>query len=369
MKIGIITFHAAFNYGSMLQAYALQTYLKSMGHTGVIINFRTMKQKMTYSPPIYFGSFIKALSSVKRLFLNPASIKGLNRKWNLFNIFLDKYLYLTKEYNTEDQLQNEHWNFDAIITGSDQIWNTQAFDFSEVYFATFAPEIKKIAYAPSMGPHPEHLNDIYLKSLLKDFSAISVREKKTADYLQKKRVVDNVRLVVDPTMLLSAKDYDILFDKTPLIQKPYIFYYTPGHVREEFLKIADEIGVALDMKVVYDTKYSGLIMSKYKNFYSYPEVGPSEFLNLIYNADFVVGASFHLIVFAILFKKNFYCINGDVDSRMNNLLTQLKLTDRIICVSDPLKKYLVDVDYTSADIALNELRKQSYEYLYKNLVL
>lgn len=40
MKVGIITYHRAHNYGAVLQCYALQEVLKRMGHDTQIIDYR-----------------------------------------------------------------------------------------------------------------------------------------------------------------------------------------------------------------------------------------------------------------------------------------------------------------------------------------
>lgn len=330
MKIGIITFHAAFNYGSMLQAYALQTFLEKKGHQVEIINFRPERQKKGYPKPLNFSSKLTTKQSVKRLLLAPSTILPLYKKWYLFDDFLHKHLNLTKEYSTLDELKAANFDYDVLITGSDQIWNTRAFDFSEAYFGKFVSEkTKKVAYAPSMGPEPESQDVSYLKKLLKGYSAVSVREERTKIFLVSNHIYDNVTVVLDPTMLLEGSDYDLLYGKKPLVNGDYIFYYTPGGVRHEFLSEASKIGKQLNLPVICDSCYSPGDLDRYDNVTPYIPVGPAEFLNLIKNAKFVCGASFHLMVFAILFQKNFCCMNGDVDSRMNNLMKECGCEDRI----------------------------------------
>ena len=89
MKIGIITFHASFNYGSMLQAWAMQTYMENLGHVVEIVNFRSKAQKNMYHRPIDSSSLINILSGFKRMLLHPSSILPLNKKWKLFDDFLN----------------------------------------------------------------------------------------------------------------------------------------------------------------------------------------------------------------------------------------------------------------------------------------
>lgn len=367
MKIGIITFHAAFNYGSMLQTYALQTFLEKAGHDVCIINFRQKSQKNGYPKPIDFGSFSNIKQSVKRLMFSPKSIKPLYKKWHLFDDFMHNWLNLTNEFNTLEELKQAKFEYDIIITGSDQIWNTNAFDFSEAYFGTFAgSNVKKIAYAPSMGPNPEELDVEYLKKLLKGYVAVSVREYRTKKFLVKNNICNNVSVVLDPTMLLKSSDYDRLIDDEPLIKEKYLFYYTPGGLRHEFLKEASKLGKQLKLPVICDTYYYKKEISRYDNIYSYPEVGPSEFLNLVKNATYICGASFHLMAFSILFNKNFSCLNGDVDSRMNNLMKSFGLEDRIWSIVDNSNNKLVEMTYFD-NLSLDKLRKQSEEFLNNNI--
>lgn len=360
MKIGIITFHASHNYGSMLQAYALQTYLERQGNKVEIINFRTPKQKAIYAKPLSWGSIHQLKQSVKRLLLDPHSVKVISKKWYLFETFLTRNMNLTREYNTIEELEEASFDYDYVITGSDQIWNTKATDFSEAYFATFT-KAKKIAYAPSMGPEPETQDAGYVKSLLKDYVAVSVREKRTKDFLETNNIYKPVELVLDPTMLLDAEDYESLCTQDPLIKGKYIFYYTPGGIRPEFMRIAQSIGEKYNLPVITDGTYYPNEMKDFLDIRQYKVVGPSEFLNLVKNAEVVCGASFHLMVFSILFHKNFYCINGDVDSRMNNLMRIMGLEERIISVNNKEKISSLECQYDTS--ILNKMKKESVKLL------
>lgn len=366
MKIGIITFHASFNYGSMLQAWALQTFLEKQGHEVKIINYRQKSQKTGYDKPITFSSLPNVKRSVKRILLAPATIGSLYRKWNLFDRFMQRWLNLTEEYNTLDELKQAHFGLDVLITGSDQIWNTTVFDFSEAYFGTFVDgNTMKIAYAPSMGPTPESQDVAYLKKLLNGYKAVSVREERTRNFLEDNSICGNVCVVLDPTMLLDAADYNVLYDKKPLIDGQYVFYYTPGFgPRHEFLREAAYIGKQLGLPVVCDNCYTPGALRGYYNVHPHVATGPAEFLNLVKNATVVCGASFHLMVFSIIFHKDFYCMNGDVDSRMNNLMKTLCLEDRIWSITDKGRNRIAPTEYTaaSAEAYLRE-KSKSQEFL------
>lgn len=367
MNIGIITFHASFNYGSMLQAYALQTYLTRLGHKVEIVNYRTKRQKAGYPKPIDFHSKYTTKESIKRLLIDPYSIKPLYKKWHLFDEFLNHKLNVTQEYNSIDQLKRTDFNFDILITGSDQIWNTKAFDFSEAYFGCFVGNnTKKIAYAPSLGPEPESLNPSYIKDLMKEFKAVSVREIRSKEFLENNNIYHPVVLVLDPTMLLDHNDYESMISRRPLVEKKYIFYYTPGRVRHDFLSEASKIGYKIGLPVICDNYYEPMDLKRYNNVFPYGSVGPLEFLNLIYNAEFVCGASFHLMVFSIIFKKKFCCMNGDTDSRMNNLMKIVDAEDHIWSIVDKSKNEILEstVDYNAN---LDKLIRKSKSFLLSNL--
>lgn len=176
--------------------------------------------------------------------------------------------------------------------------------------------------------------------MLKGYSAVSVREERTKRFIVDNGIFNNVEVVLDPTMLLEGCDYDMLYDKEPLVKGDYLFYYTPGGVRHEFLSEASKIGKELGLPVICESCYLPGDLSRYDNVTPYIPVGPSEFLNLVKNAKVVCGASFHLMVFSILFNKDFYCMNGDVDSRMNNLMKVCGCEDRIWSIKQ--KKCLSD---------------------------
>lgn len=361
MKIGIITFHAAFNYGSMLQAYAMQTFLERQGHQVEIINYRPEIQKKMYSKPLKWTDKGNIILSIKRLLFTPVDACKLYRKWYLFDSFLHKHLHLTKEFVSLDELKENSFDIELLITGSDQIWNTNAIDFSEAYFGTFINgKAGKIAYAPSMGPSPETQDVNYLKTLLQGYDAVSVREERTKHFIVDNGMFKDVEVVLDPTMLLEGCDYDSLYGNEPLVKGEYIFYYTPGGARHEFLQIAERLGMKYNLPVIVENSYTPGDLKRYKYIKPYSAVGPSEFLNLVKYSKIVCGASFHLMVFAILFNKEFFCINGDIDSRLNNLMRITGNEDRIISIHSPIKfpksiSHLYDMKKISVSFLLNSI--------------
>lgn len=363
MRIGVISFHASHNYGSMLQAWALQTYLEIQGHEVEIVNYRSKIQRVVYHRPISFVRSDVALASMKRLLMYPQSIRPLYKKWHLFENFLAEELKTTEEYHTIEELSELNNHYDLLICGSDQLWNTNAPDSGEAYYGNWF-QGKKISYAASLGQEPEKCNREFLHLQIHGFDAVSLREQRSMDFLLQNGIIQNGCVVCDPTLLLDAQDYDTIVADEPLIKGDYVFFYTPVGLPYDYFDIASNIGRELGCKVITEKAYYPKDIQKYGNIEPYIPTGPKEFINLIRYAKCICGGSFHLQVFSILFQKDFYCINGDKDSRTNHLLNQFGLEDRIISLSEPKFRAPLKVDYKNGtDQALNDYRKTSVQFL------
>ena len=314
-KVGILTFHASYNYGSMLQAFALQHILKNFGYESKIINFRTEKQKKIYS----FDRKIKSFKEfVRQILLFPYK-KDLSKKNDKFESFLNNYLSCTKEYSSLKQLKEENFKFDYYIAGSDQIWNTNCADFDLAYLLPFVKNGKKIAYAPSLGPIKNN-NDI-LFQYIKDFDYISVREKPNLCSFEQKLGKD-IFVALDPTLLFTKQEWFQYMPKAPLINYDYIFLYAPAY-RKNILTFAKnmrnkyKIPIVISNIIGYRTLYIGNYIKQF-------ETGPFEFLNLIKNAKLVVSGSFHATLFSMLFEKEVISPNYEKDYRILTLMEKFK---------------------------------------------
>lgn len=323
-KIGIITFHASHNYGSMLQAYALQQTICDMDYDCEIINFRQPKQKRLYRPFFldgYLHSVLKALR-FPRIALDDI------KKHRLFERFLQTRLTLTKtEFKDSEQLHGIGDDYYAYISGSDQIWNLACTDHDPAYFLNFVSGPLKIAYAPSMGPHPEVQtnkdSEPMLKKHLSTYNHLSVRENESADRIEQ---ITSIRPTVclDPTLLLPAAFWKNLATDRPIIKGDYILLYAPSlliSAYDKALKIAEQHKIPV--VVTTPNYYLRYRKSKFMRFHS--GVGPVEFLNLVRFSKFVVCDSFHGVVFSMMFSRPFYAVNGMNDSRISNLLTKTGL--------------------------------------------
>ena len=322
MKVGIITFHASHNYGSMLQAYALQQVVMSLGHECEIINFRTKRKKKFYRP--FFTKYVRGIA---KAIAYPMIAFDVVRKHCLFEEFLKTYLILSKnEYSTNKQLKKTVFDYDAYISGSDQIWNTICFDFDSSYFLDFTTCDRKIAYAPSMGPSPmSQVNPQQIKgyaNVINQYTDLSVREEGTAEYLKKILGIE-ATVTIDPTLLLASDKWDRIAGDID-ISTPYIFLYTPWYDHELY-QIAADLADKFNCKVVCTIEECYRFWKSHPRFVYRLATGPVEFLGLIKNASFIVSGSFHAVIFSLLNAKPFYAHNGMQDNRISSILKKTNL--------------------------------------------
>lgn len=370
-KVGIITFHASHNYGSMLQAYALQQTVLGMGLDCEIINFRTKIQTEHFKPPFMHGT---VPGKIKRFILFLPYCYSLLRKFYLFEEFLSNHYKLSdKEFLSLSELNDAKLPYDVIISGSDQIWNTYCFDFDWAYFLPFAKSAHRVAYAPSLGPTPFHSirteMENKIESFLEAYDVISVRDSLAQKEIKRLTGIE-CPIMIDPTLLLPIKSWHEMAGDTPIVKGKYVFLYTPWYEKPVFdaaKVISKELGVPVVVSQLYDSwKRNCWIVDK--TFKSYISTGPKEFLNLCKFATCTVGASFHVAVFSILFNTPFYAVDGMMDSRVTELLTMTGLESRIWDSHQPPVVISLDLNFNNAMDMIEIRRNNCIEWLHKELM-
>lgn len=361
MNTATITFHASHNYGSMLQAYALQQTVRALGHDNVIVNLRTERQRNLYPVrPMMVGSL--PMRVIRYLLWLPY-FKAYRRKYELFEAFLSENLVLTQEYASLQELEKADLAYDCFIAGGDQIWNTIPDDFDWSFYLPFVKQGKKISYAVSMGPHAEKHVQFRdrIKGCLSTFDHISVREQGTRDLIETLDIA-NVEETVDPTLLLTKGEWMQHYAATPMVRGDYVLVYTPQY-NEQVYDLAEEIGKALGMPVV-TTMYRAA-MVRYRSFKKVLQVGPWEFLNLLDNARVVVSGSFHAVLFSALFNRPFVAVDGLIDNRMRTLLENAGLEHCAMNRTDWKEKLpaALAVDFSQANEYIRLGREAGLDYL------
>lgn len=292
--------HKVLNYGSALQAYALQQKLLSMGYDNEIIDY-------LYPTPLKRKHSLKSWICDMIVFLRNAIVGfPTKRKKRRFECFYKTNFKLSKSY-TKDTISSNSPLYDAYITGSDQVWNPKFAGTDTNFFLAFAPEDKlKISYASSFATSKvnNELKSLYAKYLSR-YNFISVREV-SGTYIVKELTGREATVCCDPTILLSSEEWEALAVQSTLrINYKYILVYVLGYmignVYDDVQKITEYVQKTLGMKVIY------LVGRKEDAFLPnsrlIKDAGPSEFIYLIKNADFVITTSFHGVAFSLVFDR------------------------------------------------------------------
>lgn len=361
MKIGILTFQQAINYGAVLQLYALQKIIQKLGADPEVINYISPKLKNDYK-------IIRRNDGLRNLLASIFCAKAFCERKRRFKVFEKKYLNLTNELYSKRDLSRICNKYDYLITGSDQVWNYTITNTDFTYMLDFVEDSnKKISYAASFGVAqiPDKLK-IWYKNLLQDFKAISVREKQGKAII-KSLCNKEVSVVLDPTFLLTKEDWKKL-NTCDTKNKKYILVYCLR--RSDLLnEFAEKLKIKTGFKIIVLNPRTKKIYSQ-SSAYS---AGPEEFIGLFMNAEYVLTNSFHGTAFSINFNKNFLVdldINSTVstNSRLLNILSLLGLEDRIIDNID-IEKMYQDIDYSKVNTILDEERRKSINYLKMSLGL
>ena len=293
MKIGILTFHSALNYGAVLQAYASVHFLRSAGHDAFVVDYKNSAINQNYTAFRWDRARAKAEGIVYWI---KYPITALQRIWRglAFRRFQKNYIPLIPFSKAAEM--------DVLFIGSDQVWNKKLTNGADpVYFGSTFSTVRKIAWAASVGLSSLEKEDIDL--ITGNFSAISVREQALNN------LIPGSVLLPDPTTMLSADDWKEIVHP---VKGEYLLAY-PMLYTEEVIENARKIAAEkhLELKVLSPVIKlgSGWIQ----------KASPDEFVSLFYNASYVVTSSFHGAAFTLLFKKPHLFIHHE-DPRYDTLL-------------------------------------------------
>ena len=335
MKVGLITYHSAYNFGSVLQAYATQAIISQLGHKVEIINYRMPSQKNFYS------LFPKNIGK-KQLIINLLTLstvgKRKKRQEKYENLF-DRLFVLTEEFNEPEEFGILSNRFDVYISGSDQVWNNKSNEYIGVdwkkymgpYLLDFTSK-RKISYASSPeSMSREELEEI--KEELSSFKYISCREQYASNILEDV-IGSNIETVLDPTLLLRKEEWLKLTKgwSNKYTNSKYIFYYVFKGMRglNSDLKIICEIAEKRGLTVITSVPLSFVVPRK--NLINAVDADAIDFLGLINNAEYIITNSYHGTLFSVNFNKNFYSLQSEKIeySRVEQMAKRLCFSDRVI---------------------------------------
>ena len=355
MKIRMMTFHTPKNYGAVLQAYSLMSYLKGFWEDVKVIDYNTPELRAKYS----LKTKAVGIKGIVKKLLSSSGEKYKKTKFDKFENFVCEYIDLTRRYESLRELAEDLMEMDIAVTGSDQVFNPKRIsDERRAFYLDFiGDDVKKISYAASFGLSkiPDERKE-EIKEYLNKFEHISVREDsgmQIVEELSRKKAV----VVLDPVFLNNKGFWTDTSKEYPLPFKNYLLYYRllGSKKSDQYAKkIAKEKGLKL---VTINDSYLRMPLGKVLW-----DVGPREFLWLYANSDFVVTDSFHGVAFSLIFEKQlvFTDTHSVTKERGYNLLEAVGVEDVAYC-----ENYYCDktIDYSQVLEKLNQKIEFSKSFL------
>lgn len=354
LNVGLLTTHACMNYGGVLQAFALQNTIESLGYACTIINYKPQLHNIR-EHPLQFVAQRKA--AISKICLSIIHFHQLKTRFERFDAFRAKRLKVEPSSTVlPSEIEKETAKYDAICCGSDQLWNlSQKDNRDRAYMLDFPKKAYRFSYAVSFGDGLHVCKDRIEQAipLLQRFDRISVREPEGEAFLEKHGLEADI--TVDPTLLADISLWDSLPDHD-IIGEPYILVYgfENAHQRyEDLIAVTRRTSRQLGLRVINPVIAPPLARAGFDSCF---ECGPEEFVNLVRHARIVCTNSFHGSVFSFLMKRPFLCVFGSKgvkEARKANFLREFDLEHRAV-VAD--KEFDIDA-LLQADEA------QSYEKL------
>lgn len=345
MKVAITTYSGAQNFGALLQAYALSSYIRELGNECSLINNWPFDTR-----------WFKPRKNLNDILISLVKYREGKKRIDRFNSFRDKYLVLTDGIQSSEDYKKLNEMFDAFVTGSDQVWNCSNGVDQCFYLGMFDDDKIKISYAASFGSAtiPEEYTET-VKNYLAKIEGLSVREKSGAELI--KSITGREALVsVDPVFLKSKEEWARIAHY-PMEEEPYIFVYSTQK-SERLNKAVAAYVKNHRVKIISTHAIPGCKCTVKK------DIGPLEFLGYIQEAQYVISTSFHATAFSMIFQKNFAVIpHSTTGARVIDICEDANLNT---CIWND--KDFTSVDYSNAGvIALENRIYKSKQYLAEKL--
>lgn len=360
MRVGIMTFHTALNYGAVLQTFALYKTIKDKGNDVRVIDYRAPFNEKRFAPkPLSYFLNIRVLYNI--FFKNGYEIYYKDG----FRDFINNYIQLTEPLYNKKDLVKINDDFDSFISGSDQVWNLACTEGDTMYYLPFVKDLnKRNTYAASIGyTHLPTTQKKLYKTLIESFNNISMRELPGVSIV-KSLTGKDASLVLDPTMLLCREQWEEIadFSLVPPTGK-YMLIYVMSEDKS-LISEARKIAKLKGLEVIYITQR----LFKLNNAKNLRNVTPEQWVGLFLKADFVATNSFHGLAFSINFNRQFvtkYIPRSIANSRMQTVLDILQLHNRRMDNDSYTSE--TPIDYSRVNNKINQYRKSSIEFLDKVL--
>lgn len=373
MKIGVLTWKLH-NFGTALQAYALVQYVGSQNADTALLNYSLPdKSRLVRLNATTLPVLCKKVKNRVKLFAGQRKNRKAAQQYGTQirlqgERFRQFYAQIPQDRHKVAKEESAYFNgeYDKILVGSDQVWNPKY--FCETYFLDFAEDAKKYSYAASLGvsnlTNPEKA---FLQDRLAHFQTIAVREPTGQKMLQALMPQRKVECVLDPTLLLSGKEWESTLNLEEKKGEKYILVYTLGEnawykkaIRkaQNLLNISKVICITPSEKL-YFYRGIGEIVA---------DAGPVEFLNLLKNAEYVITDSFHGVCFSVNFQKQFTCLErfnsknkGHENARVTDFLESVGLQDRMASNCEEIS--VAPILFKTTEEKLSKQKSNAQNYL------
>ncbi len=327
-KVGVVTFHNAYNFGACLQTWALQQALKTLDVEPCVIHYHIETMDRLYDPIKKKNPVLKFLKYIKLKLRAPYRLERVKN----YEAFFATHYNRLGNFKTSEGLKKAKLPLDTLIVGSDQVWNgSHTNGYDEGFFLQFGDsQMRRISYSASLGKEDfdEDMKD-NVKKAFKSFDAISVRESSSKDNVKKLAGRIPVFVCPDPTLLLEKEDYEAL--KKPVSLKNtkdghYILLYMMEK-NEQLIELGNRVSKELGLPIVQRSAKQ-IFENEAENLYTHT---PDEFLSVVEGADVVLTNSFHGTVFASIYEKPFLTsLHSNTGARTKDLMKELGLEKHLL---------------------------------------
>lgn len=374
MNIAVVNRTNLKNYGSVLQVYALCEVVRKMGHSAEVVwQSGNISKNFDFRPNKVFKTFTKLLFYPSLLKSTIKTAKGVgatvidSEKVKKFDEFVDHNFKRVFYSQSEIKKIAKSDKYQKFVCGSDQIWSSTTLYPDPMMYLRFAPQNKRIAYAPSLGRNyiPD-FNKRILKKYISDIPCVSIREEEGRRLIYE-LTGRNVPVVADPTLLMRSAEWDTLRIDLDVPQD-FVLCYFLDEPSCEVKEAICEYAKTKNKDIVILGTMEGINYPPKR--VSRPIIGPGEFLTLVGKSDMVITDSYHGMLFAINYHKRFWSVERaysefDQSSRQLTVLSRLGLRERYV------KKdfFFTDeeIDYNSVQTIIDEFVAFSMKYLEESL--
>lgn len=360
MKIGILTFHRAYNYGAVLQCYALKEVINHFGSDAQVIDYRQpdIERAYRYHSSFrweqfkHYGVFKGLPYCIWCLYRDLKQIFIKYKKKSVFETFVKEHLNLSKPIiNIIPQ------DYDVYVIGSDMLWSDECMhgNFDSIYLGKFPHKGKIVGYAISGTPASfKKLGNQTGYKFLNKFEAISIREKKLAEIV-KQYTDKEVFQCIDPTLLTTKELWTSLINDKWKRKKYIVIYFLrkiDAGLKHRLIKFAKENHYEI---VTID-------VSPYAN-----PITVEDFVSIISSSNYVVTDSFHGMIFSLIFERPFHAVkfNDPHDARYVDVLQRIGLEDNAVNLD--YTPFIPQINYLQVKTKIDDFRSESLNYLKENI--